>query len=408
MPSKEGTGSHNMSDRPISVLFIDDNTEFADLVHAWLGEYGASAFDISWTDSLNAGLNRLKQGGIDLILLDLGLPDSHGYESFARIQSAASGLPIVLLTGEDNTSLALQLMQAGAQDYLLKSTCTGEILSRTIRFAYIRQLTSGPSTDSKTRASRVIGVMGAKGGVGTTSIACTLAMEISQLTSEPTVLLDLDLDSGFVGLTLNLESTYSVLDLVANLHRLDTQLLSSLVVKYSDDLSVSLSPATATEIDPEKLRVLLHFLQADYRWIVLDMGRLNKVSLNLLDKTDEIFLITLTTVPALFEVKRMLARLAVAGCNLERLKLIVNHTETGDRIPLPQLAKLFGVKTCAEVPYAREDFSELFGSARMLPASGHFRTAVAPVAASLAGLQSSSTPGFAHQLASFARKLRGA
>ncbi len=396
-----------MSDKPISVLFIDDSTEFADLVHAWLSEYGPSAFDISWSDSLNAGLKRLEQGGIDLILLDLGLPDSRGYESFARIQSAASGLPIVLITGEDNTSLAFQLMQAGAQDYLIKTVCNGEMLSRTIRFAYIRQRTSVSSTDHTTPASRVIGVVGAKGGVGATSVACTLAIGISQQTGVPTILLDLDLESGFVGLTLNLGSSYSVVNLVENLHRLDAQLLDSLVVKYSDNLRVSLAPASLTEVDPEKLRALLHFLKANYQWVVLDLGRLNHASLSLLHEIETVFLITATTAPAPFGGKRMLTRLSDAGLHSERVKVIVNHTEADDKIPLPELAKLFGVKAYAELPFAKEDFAALFGSARVLPASGRFRSAVSALASASTGLEDSATKGLGQRLAFFARKLRG-
>src|SRR5271155_1141364 len=101
--------------KTLTVLLIEDSPDYAALVQQWLSLRSDTAFVLNWTDSLQAGLNRLKQGGLDVILLDLGLPDSRGAETFGRTKLHAAGVPVILLSGDDSEPLALQLVQEGAQ-----------------------------------------------------------------------------------------------------------------------------------------------------------------------------------------------------------------------------------------------------------------------------------------------------
>jgi diguanylate cyclase (GGDEF)-like protein len=85
------------------------------------------------------GLERLAAGGIDVVLLDLGLPDSVGLDTFTTVNTQAPQVPILVLTGLDDEALAVQVVQQGAQDYLVKGQADGDSLARAIRYAIERK-----------------------------------------------------------------------------------------------------------------------------------------------------------------------------------------------------------------------------------------------------------------------------
>ena len=113
----------------VTVLLIEDNPEYAALVKRWLSAKEDIQFVLNWRNSLAAGLNRLKKGNIDAILLDLGLPDSHGLETFTTTKISASGIPILILSGSEAESIALQKIQRGPKTSTLRKA------SVTVRFS---------------------------------------------------------------------------------------------------------------------------------------------------------------------------------------------------------------------------------------------------------------------------------
>jgi PAS domain S-box-containing protein len=124
--------------RPLRLLLIEDNPGDALLIREALS--GANGpFELETVDRLAAGLGRLRTDSIDVLLLDLGLPDSQGMASFAAVREAAPALPIIVLTGLGDDALALIIVQAGAQDYLVKGQTDGQLLWRAIRYALERQ-----------------------------------------------------------------------------------------------------------------------------------------------------------------------------------------------------------------------------------------------------------------------------
>lgn len=98
----------------------------------------ASRLELAHASCLAEAERRLACGGIDAILLDLSLPDSHGLSTITAILEAAPEVPIVVLTDRDDESLALQALQAGAQDYLLKGQMPSHLLIRALRYAIER------------------------------------------------------------------------------------------------------------------------------------------------------------------------------------------------------------------------------------------------------------------------------
>jgi signal transduction histidine kinase len=123
--------------RPLTVLLVEDNAGDARLISELLGP-SAGEFRLEHVDRLALGLERLGRGGIDVVLLDLGLPDSHGSATLTAVRSAASAVPVIILTALGDEALATRMVRAGAQDYLAKAEVDGHLLRRAIRYAVER------------------------------------------------------------------------------------------------------------------------------------------------------------------------------------------------------------------------------------------------------------------------------
>ena len=129
---------NGLDNKKIKVLLIEDNPGDARLIRELLAEVEGAPFDLYHTDWLSAGLGRLAQGDIDVILLDLSLPDSKGLDSLGKFHAQAPKVPIVVLSGLSDEAVAVKAVQEGAQDYLVKGSIDGSLLVRSLRYAIER------------------------------------------------------------------------------------------------------------------------------------------------------------------------------------------------------------------------------------------------------------------------------
>lgn len=125
----------------VKVLLIEDNPGDARLIKEMLAEERSVLFDLEWEDNLSKGLKRLTEGGIEVVLLDLMLPDSGGFDTFANTQAKAPEIPILVFTGIDDETLAIKAVHEGAQDYQIKGQVDSNQLVRAIRYAIERKRT---------------------------------------------------------------------------------------------------------------------------------------------------------------------------------------------------------------------------------------------------------------------------
>lgn len=137
-----------MSDKTIRVLSIEDSPADAALIQEKLAEAQSVAwdlprFEIEHVDRLEAALERLIEGKIDVVLSDLDLPDSQAGETVAALREQIPQMPLVVLTGREDEALARKSVRAGVQDYLYKKEITGSLLARTLIYAIERQETRG-------------------------------------------------------------------------------------------------------------------------------------------------------------------------------------------------------------------------------------------------------------------------
>ena len=129
----------------VRVLLVEDNPADIDLIREALVDgaldpaFDGPALGLEQVDRLSAAFERLATGEIDVVLLDLTLPDSHGIDTFVRLERSAPRTPIVVLSGLDDEAMAIRAVREGAQDYLVKGQVDGKTLTRSIHYAVERK-----------------------------------------------------------------------------------------------------------------------------------------------------------------------------------------------------------------------------------------------------------------------------
>ena len=127
-----------MKHRPLQVLVVEDNAGDARLLREMFSKEPPGSFELTHLLRMSEAVVHLAKGGVDIILLDMGLPDGHGLDTVRRAHAVAPGVPVIVLTGLDDEALAAAAMKEGAQDYLIKGQIENRALPRALRHAIER------------------------------------------------------------------------------------------------------------------------------------------------------------------------------------------------------------------------------------------------------------------------------
>jgi serine phosphatase RsbU (regulator of sigma subunit) len=128
----------NRTDDTISVLLIEDSEADAGLIKAHLAHRSSPRFTLQHETTLRGGLNRLRETVVDIIILDLSLPDSSGLETFLKVREGAHGVATVIMSGTKDDNVALEAVRQGAQDFFSKNEAISESLGRSLQYAIER------------------------------------------------------------------------------------------------------------------------------------------------------------------------------------------------------------------------------------------------------------------------------
>lgn len=122
-----------MAEKPICVLLVEDNAEFAKLVSLYLQKYDAAKFEVAWMPDGESGLEAVRDNGsFDIILMDYFLPGETGFEVTRKLYERSINIPIVFLTANREFDLVLEVMKLGVEDYLVKEEILSPVLPKTL------------------------------------------------------------------------------------------------------------------------------------------------------------------------------------------------------------------------------------------------------------------------------------
>src|SRR5438270_4279787 len=187
-----------------------------------------------------------------------------------QLRTHAPRVKVISLHPTAEPKMILAAMRSGVNEFLHPP------LADALLAALERLLNASEPENIPTTRGRVIGFLSAKGGCGATTLACHIAWELQNQTRKKVLLADLDLTSGLVGFLMKTPSSYSILDAIKNLARLDESLWKALISEYRPNLSVlPSSPSYSRWDQPEEndLRQVIQFTRTQHDWVILDLGR---------------------------------------------------------------------------------------------------------------------------------------
>ena len=123
--------------KQIKILLIEDNPGDAELIRELLVVENSADIYVSYSTSLSSAIKLLESETFDVILSDLGLPDSRGIETFLKVHSLFPAVPVIVLTGLSDEELAIKAVKNGAQDYLVKGQVESGLLVRSIQYSIV-------------------------------------------------------------------------------------------------------------------------------------------------------------------------------------------------------------------------------------------------------------------------------
>jgi len=260
----------------IKALLVESDAGEAARIQEMLGSGVGIA--VHWAGTLAKALDRMAHSRYDVVLLSLSLPDGAGLAGFARLREKAPALPVVVLNALEDDALALRVVRAGAEDYLVTGTLEAKSLARAVRYsverASRRQARNRRSAVRDPRA-RVLGFLGAKGGVGTTTVALNVGAALAAA-GHKTIVAEL---RGRFGTLAELASRAVPHGNLASLLALEPDAINPFEVnarltRYSSELAFLYGPRRAAEqcdLAPEHAAAITGALARAARFTVLDL-----------------------------------------------------------------------------------------------------------------------------------------
>ncbi len=303
----------------------------------------------------------LKSASSSVALVDCDQDPDLALETMERLRSVSlKNLSIVAFSSNMDAAYLLRAMRAGCNEFLTKPGAAPALSEALQRF-----LSAGlADLAGHRKAGRVLCFYGAKGGVGTTTLAVHLANNLVRRHQKRTLLIDHHHELGHIALYLGLEvSPYHFDKLIENVDRLDADLLEGFVVKHSSGLEVLSSPdgcALEHTTGPEEVQLVLNFLRTQYDYIIIDSSMsYNDLIPPLLRASNEVIIVSTPDVAALRDLSRRVEHLSLMESSTTKLRIVINRATSYDAVTGEQIEAALRFPVWTAIP---NNYAELLRS----------------------------------------------
>jgi pilus assembly protein CpaE len=275
----------------------------------------------------------------DIILLDLGRDPDAYFALGAHLRRLRPTVRLIACTATNppNSQLLLDAMRSGVQDFVYKPVTPAALRDIIDRFHE-----QGVATEDRS-VEKLIVVMGSKGGVGTTTVAVNLGVQLSTYARKQTVLLDLARPLGNAHLLLDLSPRFGIRDAIENIDRLDSHFFSGLLTTHKTKLAMlggALHPEQWDSIPAALLDRVANVAQANSDVVLADVGSQFGSDWNaILQASRMILLVAETNVPALWNLERRLSALDGLGIHQQKVRIVINRWQKSDQDTLKSIEK---------------------------------------------------------------------
>jgi len=274
----------------------------------------------------------------DVVLVEIGRDIKTPLEFVARLHRLNPAVCTIAISAyqEPSPDLLMQAMRSGVREFLsppIDPMIVREMLERLVKQKGI------PQSDTE----KLIVVVGAKGGVGTTTVSINLAVQLARSAGKRVVVIDFGRPLGHCTLLLDLEARFSFRAAVESLDRLDSHLFSGLLANHKSGVQVLAGASTADDWDrmsPASLARVINVAQSSFDFVVVDLGCNSSTEwAPVLRLARQIILVTETNVPSLWSLERLINIIRSMGVEPDRLRLMVNRWHKPDEEALKAFEK---------------------------------------------------------------------
>ena len=248
---------------------------------------------------------------------------------------------IVLVVGALDTSLMVEAIRCGVTECVVEPISQGEMM------AAIRRVTERAAPPT---TGQVFGILGAKGGVGTTTVAVNVATELARLAPKQTLLVDLHLSHGDAAVMLGADPRFTVIDALQNIHRLDEAVFRGLVTSTAAGVDLLASSDTWTAATPvEGVSQLIALTARLYRYVVLDLPRAGSWTLDALGDLTRVVVVANQEISAVRHASSLVATLQ-RRCGTERVSVVVSRFDPQSDIRRQDIEQVVKLPIAHTVP----------------------------------------------------------
>ena len=289
----------------------------------------------------------------DLLIFELGDDTANEFQHIESLLNSDAVAEVFLISENSVPAVLLQAIRTGAKEFFPQPLNEQEVRQALERFKHRRDKPGRKESDG---IGRIITVIGSKGGVGTTTVAVNLAVNLAGKKSVPSVaLIDMNMLFGEIPLFLELKPEFHWGEITKNIVRLDSTFLMSILTKHPSGVYVLPSPGHLNNREPmipELMGRLIGFMQRIFDFVIIDGGQsMDEPSLKILEMSDIVLLITLLGLPCLSNTNRLLEAFGDSGyLPKERVRIVVNRYLKNSDISLKDAEESIGKKVFWTIP----------------------------------------------------------
>ena len=333
----------------ISALILSDEISTNEVLKLFISEY--DNIDLlessrNYTEILDILSNTV---GKSVFIVDLSNNKQEKLDLILRISQQCPDCSILALSDNPSVDLIIKIMRAGAKEFIPVPIIKNEFIEALNKLIY---KFNEPKKNNK---CKIISVFSNKGGIGKTSLASNLALELAKITKENVALIDLNFQMGDITTFLDLKPSFNISYMLENIDKINETFLLSTLERYKNtNLYVLADPPyfkQADNIQPKQITRLFNTLKDTFSYIIVDAeASFDGKNIAALDNSDVIFLVTVANLPALRNTQRCLELFEKLGYDKDKTKIIVNRYMENDEIKDTDVEKVLSRPIYWKIP----------------------------------------------------------
>ena len=284
-----------------------------------------------------------------IFIVDLSNNVSEKLDLILKISNNCPNCKILALSDSPSVDLIIKIMRAGAREFIPVPLIKNEF------FEAINKIINQFEEPKKINKCKIISVFSNKGGIGKTSLAANLALELSKITKENVALIDMNFQMGDITTFLDLKPSFNISYMLENIDKINEMFLLSTLEKYKNSsLYILADPPyfkQADNIQPKQISKLFNTLKETFSYIIVDTeASFDGKNIAALDNSDMILLVTVANLPALRNTQRCLELFEKLGYDKEKTQIVINRYMENDEIKDTDVEKVLSKSIYWKIP----------------------------------------------------------